>query len=210
VVGSVTFFAPARWLLACLALYFMGWSSAQAQPADQKLGDFLRLSQYGSPYAGAQFPEQWCYYAKVDKDYDWWYLTDAVSGVLGAVQAQNGFGIPFVFDNYGTPLQGAIIVGYVIDGGPPLAPLDPVSPPAANTADCAVGERILTGGPYPIVGLAKNFASQAVVDPAPEYRLWSMGGKFHRVRWVMAIPVSFLVGSNLVAGRIVVAFTGDW
>jgi hypothetical protein len=210
VSGSATPLSPARRLLACLALYVIGCSSALAQPADQKLGDFIRLSQYGSPYAGAQFPEQWCYYTKTDRSYDWWYFTDAGSGVPGAVQAQNGFGIPFIFYSYGTPLQGAIVVGYVVDGGPPVASLDPVSPPTASTADCAIGARILTNGPYPVAGLAKNLASETVVDPAPEYRLWSMGGKFRRVRLVMAIPASFQVGGAPVKGRLLVGFTGDW
>lgn len=204
---------PFSRLLASLPIFIVLalWNAASAQShrtPDQRLTGFISLNQFASPYAGGKFPEQWCYYTNTDHSYSWWYLSDSASGTLGAVQAQNGFGIPFIVNSYGG--TAAILVGYEIKGGSSTADLEPVSPFAANAPDCDMGIRILTNGPYPIIGLAKNLGAQTSTDAAPEYRVWSMNGTFHRVRLISAIPVSFQVGSDQVAGRIVLGFTGDW
>lgn len=195
-------------LFIFVVLALSGGASAQMTSADQRLENFIRLNQFASPYAGGQFPEQWCYYTNTDHTYSWWYLSDSVSGTLAAVQAQNGFGIPFTVKSYGG--TAAILVGYEVKGGSSTADLEPVSSFAANASECDIGIRILTNGPYPIVGLARNLAAQTATDPAHEYRIWFMRSTYHRVRLISAIPVSFQVGSNQIAGRIVLGFTGDW
>ena len=196
-------------LVASSALSIIGCPSARAQPADLRLSEFIRLNLFASPFAGVQIPEQWCYYSQTDLGYSWWYLTDSASGVLGAVPAQNGFGIPFG-GSYGSGTNGAIIVGYVVDRGPPAGNLAKASPPGATTSACAIGAQILAGGPYPIVGLAADLALQASTDPAPEYRYWIVKGSYHRVRLIQVIPVSFQIGNSAVAGRLVLGITGDW
>jgi hypothetical protein len=198
--------------IACLAassvLSASGLGAARAQTADQRLTEYIRLSLYTSPYAGAQIPEQWCYYTQPDVSYTWWYVTDSATGVLGALQAQNGFGIPFA-DADGGP-NGAIIVGYVVGTGTPVAALGAVAPAARHEPACAIGARILSGGPYPIVGLAADLAHQASLDPAPEYRFWLVNGTYRRVRLIQVIPVSFQIGNAPAAGQLVLGFTGDW
>jgi hypothetical protein len=194
-------------LVASSALSLIGCPGAQAQP-EEPLSEFIRLNLFASPFAGVQIPEQWCYYTPTDLGYNSWYVRDSASGVLGAVQAQNGFGIPFS-GSYGGAI-GAIIVGYVVDGGPPAGNLTNASPRGANIPACAIGARILTGGPYPIVGLAANLAHQASVDPAPEYRVWTVKGSYHRVRLIQVIPISFQIANSAAAGRLVFGITGDW
>jgi hypothetical protein len=194
--------------LVCLTAIAAGYARAQAQPADQRLDEFVKLSQFGSPYnSDLQIPEQWCYYTKVDHGYRWWYLADAVSGAFSAVQMGNGFAIPFIFSTYGTRRKGSIVVGYAIDGGAPKAALTKVS--IANSTPCRMGTEILTRGPYPIAGIAADLAVLTMVDPAPEYRYWPLLGRFHGVRSILAIPASFQVGSDEVAGRIIIAFSAD-
>jgi hypothetical protein len=180
----------------------------QAQTADRRLTEYIRLSLYTSPYAGAQIPDDWCYYARTGLSYSWWYVKDSITGALGAVQAQNGFGIPFAGRDGGS--SGAIIVGYVVVGGTPAAGLANVTPPAPREPACATGARILNGGPYPIVGLAADFAHQVSVDAAPEYRLWLVNGAYRRVRLIQLIPASFQTGNDPAAGQLVLGFTGDW
>lgn len=189
----------------------MARAGAQAASPDQRLEDFIKVNQFASPYAGAQTPDQWCYYTKTDRGYSWWYVADRAPDSLKAVPVNNGFGIPFVVTPYsGVPTVGALAVGYVVDGGTPSASLEQVSSFAASASTCPIGVRILNNGPYPVVGLAKDLALQTVVDPAPEYRLWLVGGRYHQVRLISMIPVSFQVGADKVAGKIVLGFTGDW
>jgi hypothetical protein len=186
-------------------------TGAKAASPDQRLEDFIQVNQFGSPYAGAQIPEQWCYYTRTDRGYSWWYVADRAPDNLRAVPVGNGFGIPFVVTPYsGVPTLGALAVGYVVDGGAPSASLEPVSTFASGAPACSIGVRILSNAPYPVVGLAKDLALQTVVDPAAEYRLWLVSGRYHRVRLISMIPVSFQVGSDKVAGRLVLGFTGDW
>jgi len=181
---------------------------AQAQStADKRLEDYIALAKFASPYATAQKAEQWCYYAKADRAYSWWYLTNPRSGALAPVQTFGGFGIPFSVTVYGEPQNnGAIVVGYVIDPGRSIVDLQSVPPFSASATDCAIGLRILADSPYPITGLAADLALETEIDPASEYRYWPFSDGTYAVRSILAIPASFRVGSKDVAGRVLVAF----
>jgi hypothetical protein len=193
------------------AMMLVAGAGVEAQTADARLGDFIQLNMFTSPYAGAQIPMQWCYTSRTDQAYDWWYLQDSASTNSVAVQAQSAFAIPFTPGAaYASGTIGAIVVGYIVDGGTPMGGLSNVAPPTPKTPGCAIGSRILTNGPYPIVGLATDIAHQASVDPAPEYRYWIINGTYHRVRLIQVIPISFQIGNSAAAGRLVLALTGDW
>ena len=195
-------------LSAFVALVLSDGASAQSTtPADKRLADFIQLNQFASPYRGALIPEQWCYSTRVDSAYSWWYLEDPTSGLI-AIQVRSSVRIPFTLGAYGS--TGALVVGYVIDGGTPKADLDPVASFTPNLPPCAIGMRILVDGPFPIAGMARNLGAQTAFDPAHEYRIWPMKDSFHRVRMIAAIPAAFQVGMEPVAGRVILGFTSDW
>jgi hypothetical protein len=181
---------------------------ARAQStADKRLEDYIALTIFASPYATAQRPEQWCYYAKPDRTYNWWYLIAPGSGALAPLRTFGGFGIPFSVTMYGKPQNsGAIVVGYVIDPDRLIVDLQPFPPFSASATDCAIGLRILADSPYPITGLAADLALETETDPASEYRYWSLSAGTYAVRSILAIPASFQVGGKDVAGRVIVAF----
>lgn len=196
-------------LLHALALTACFGASVKASPSDRRLEDFIELNRFASPYASAKVPDQWCYYKKSDRTYNWWYFSSGKSESLTPVEVRGAFGVPITIAQYGhVPMIGALVVGYVIDGGR-LAELEPVSF-SSNPPSCALGIQILVNGPFPVVSLAKDLAKQTVVDPAPEYRIWAMEGGHRRVRFVSAIPVEFSIDGSPIAGRIVLGFTGRW
>jgi hypothetical protein len=196
-------------LLACAALCVPSFASAQTPTAGERLEEFVRLTQFASTYsAGVKFPAQWCYSAKFDRTYNAWYLTNALTGDLKASRVQNTFAIPFILDKYGILTKGAIVVGYAIDGGTPTGSLSP-SPVAAWSRDCPIGTELLTRAPYRVARLATDLSMQTLIDPAPEYQYWYVYGRPRRVRLILAIPASFQIGANEVAGRILLAFTSD-
>jgi hypothetical protein len=199
-----------RGLALAAALAVATPSAAQMPlPAHQRLQDLIEVTQAVSPYRNdAAVPPQWCYTSRTDPTYGWWYIDDVVSGVFGAVKVVNAFTVPFIFQSYGSRQVGAIIVGYAIDDGPPRVPLAPVAAPA-GAAECALGGDIFIRAPYPVVGLAQDLTRQTMVDPAPEYHYWSVKGQTRRVRFILAIPAAFAIGADVVAGRIIVGFTGD-
>jgi len=199
-----------RRLSSVVALFALAAFTARAQTSDQILENYIELAQFASPYAGGQRPEQWCKYTRTDLGYSWWYFNDPQTGILTPLRTQSAFGIPFTVSDYnGVKARAAIVVGYLVDRGPPKAPLVPIS--LSTTApDCSVGLRVLTNGPLLIDGLAKDIASQTAADPAPEYRMWLTAERYRSVRLISSIPVSFQASSGSLAGRLLIGFTGNW
>jgi hypothetical protein len=198
-----------RFLAVALGLALASPAAAQlAPPAYQRVQDLIELTQSASPYRFASPPSaQWCFTARSDLTYNRWYMDDVV-GAFGAVPVRNVFTVPFVLGTYGQPRVGALVVGYAVDGGPPIVPLAPAAPPV-GAAECSVGATIFVAAPYPVNGIAQDLALQTMSDPAPEYRYWPVLGHTRRVRFILEIPVGFAVGADVVAGRIIVGFTGD-
>lgn len=178
-------------------------------PAYQRLQHLIELTQAASPYRDhARTEPQWCFSAKTDPGYAWWYVDDAVSGAFGAVPVTNVFTMPFTFESYGQAQVGAVIVGYAVDGGVPVVPLAPAAAPI-GARDCSLGATLFIAAPYPVVGVPQDVARQTMTDPAPEYHYWLVEGRTRRVRFILEIPVAFAVGADVVAGRIIVGFTSD-
>ena len=196
-------------LSSCVGFCITTIAVAQSPPpASDRLEAFIRVTQFSSPYSvGARFPVQWCYAIHVEPGYNYWYFTDALSEELKAVRVGNAFEIPFLFESYGDPRRGSIVAGYAIDGGSLPDPLSPASVAPWST-DCPLGAEILSRAPYPVVRIATDLSKQTLIDPAPEYHYWQLNGRSRRVRLILAIPVTFQVGANEVAGRIVLAFSG--
>jgi hypothetical protein len=192
-----------------LAAAWPTYLQAQSPTADRRLEAYVALAQFASPYAGGVFPDQWCYYTTTDVSYTRWYVEDPRSGRLTPLEVRRAFSVPFMTNPYGAQTTAAILVGYVVDGGPPGPDLSAVSF-ATNPAECSIGLRVLTNGPYPIAELATDIALQTAADPAHEYRVWQAGRQYHHVRLISAIPVSFQVDRTKVAGRVLLGFSGDW
>jgi len=202
--------AKLRALVGCLAALAVSTTGALAQSAAERLEEFVKVAQFGSPYGVKQrFPEEWCHYTRTDREYGWWYLVDALTDSFGPVKVHNRFIIPFMFDAYGTRRLGAIVVGYAIDGGMPKTKLDKVVPPTRTMPECSIGVDMLLRAPHAVVGLAADLPLQTMADPAPEYHYWQVGGRIRKVRLILAVPASFRIGPSEVSGRIIVAFTSD-
>jgi hypothetical protein len=59
--------------------------------------------------------------------------------------------------------------------------------------------------PVASVPSAEDLPRVTVVDPAPDYRWWYVGGRPVRVRLVLSIPVKFQGQAGVADGRILVA-----
>jgi hypothetical protein len=191
-------------------------AGGQSSPDVTILGNYILANQASSPYGdGRRVAPHWCYDTPSDAVRDFWDYVEPRTGQHTIAAVWNAFKVPFFFNGYipvgaRAPIAASIIVGFEVTGylGPLPPTADRAAPVAASDDPCELGQAIYMRAPFPIIGIPgkDRIARVSTIDPAPEYRWWSLLGRTERVRLVQRIPVRYSVNGTATRGFVVVGF----